>query len=72
MQRFQRENPQSFEPCGSQGSLHYGNAVMIRREPYGGSPSGSTKKTGHRPVGFVELMTRFVFLNPLQLLGFNL
>ena len=29
---------------------------MIRREPYGGSPSGSTKKTGHRPVGFVELM----------------
>ena len=41
---------------GSQGSLPYGNAVMIRREPYGGSPSGSTKPTGHRPVGFVELM----------------
>ena len=44
------------EADGSQGSLPYGNAVMIRREPYGGSPSGSTKKTGHRPVGFVELM----------------
>ena len=47
------------EADGSQGSLHYGNAVMIRREPYGGSihQSNSTKiAVVFTTAIFVELM----------------